>query len=257
MGSFLGSLTSNWPMDEASGHLIDSIGSFDSATILGAPTYNEPTVTIDGVDDAFFWPFGVSSAQFIDVTQDFSLFLYWEVDNQYPGVQRLFFRPENFNATRQGPLFAWLDNTSQKVITARSHNGAGTAQVNMTLPRLLNVGEQAVLIMSYEVSSKTVNAVFQTDQGIDLNGSAVGTNPIGWTSGERYTLGWSNSVFTNMTLNRMGAVNGTYYSISDLQDTAQDVLFPGGSAPTFRNPSKHGIIREPIWNRGKKRFIRD
>jgi hypothetical protein len=255
VSSFLNDLTCKIPFTESSGNFLDQIGGDDLYVKNGNPSYDEPGSTLDGIDDALEWTSSVTPP--VRGVIDYSFYIKFKVTNQHIGEVAPMLNPSTLNATKQGPLLRWDDDGGTNEMRFLSHAAAGTTTVYLGIGRPFNIGETVVAVASYDDNTFDADFTVLSDQGVNVSGSATGTTASGWVL-DKMSIG-VDTIFRywGTQLLEFGAIEGTKRSLADLQDTAQEVLFPGaliGGGP--KNSFRLDPIRELRKNRGKRRSVR-
>lgn len=231
MSSIIPDLTSRFFNNEVSGDSLDSLPAGHDATVSAGATRNGNSITFDGVGEKKDWPFGDTP---FDPSDSHTGYLDLTIDNQYDGSQKYFVAPNDLK-TDESLLVRWRGDGGKRQIDVLTHGSAGLAIVTLLFSRLFNIGERVIILWSYDIATKVLNAVVVSDQGIDESGTNTGTQNPAWTSPNRLQLfqKQDGGDFTNVTLNEDGYIDGTARSIADLQDTAAELL---ASPPVLDNP---------------------
>jgi len=227
--SFLSSLTSQWPFNEASGAILDSIGSKDSAVPEGTPTYNGESVTYDGVDQAHSWG---STVNPMDHAGDVTHYLKWRM---IPDPDGAAVTPidgsESPTAFQQ--VAGWDD--FNKVNHFRPSFGSNT--IDIPAGRVLTNTEIITSMISYNRTTKIFSYVIKSDHPttpFDLSGSfGIGTSPA--VQSLHLGKNKAGTVFGNIEVYEMGADNGTAHSIADMQATVDQIVTPPDGAVLVRD----------------------
>ena len=249
MASFYSSLTHRYDMDEASGQLIDKVGSKDSTTILGAATYNEPSISLDSIDDAFH--FSTANNPFI-MSGDFSGGIVAELQTIENTILATLDLAGNFFQLFAADSVDWL----------QLNMGTGPDANNLVVGRDLALSEKFAWMFSFDFSTGELHCVAKSDHPtlpLDLSGT-ITVAPPSSVGGLYLGRNRTGTNYYEPTYHLMGSEIGTARSIADLQDTADDFLSPpappevpegeeGGRTP-------RGLLgRRGRISRGASRFI--
>lgn len=223
MANRLGDLDHRYNFDEASGQLIDVIGAKDSTGVQGAPTYNQPTISCDTVDDAFNWNVANNPIQ---IGADLAVFQAVKPDEV--GVVSLEW------LTNDGPtnFFQFFHDESAGNYRLRTFIGpnAGLTGPAVTASRPLAVGEFVFIGVAINVTTKEARLVVKSDHPttpLDLTNTITLPNlPAQATTGLGVSRNNANTNFYAATYKFMGTLLGEYLSVQDMQDTIDEIISP-------------------------------
>lgn len=230
MANFIAELTSKFLFDEASGQLIDTIGSYSSVSVIGTPQYDEPGITYDGSTDGHV--FDTDTDRFIIPNGPHVVYMKMKTTDAMVGVNRYLFSTTIRNATQQGPFMRWT-GASQEFLFA-GHLASGSASfLPIDIGRDLNVGETIVIMMSRNNVGALLEAVVLSDGGLDLSGTTTGQGGTMAAGVDAYQImrDGAGVTFTPGQMLEMGMIKNNFKSISDMQETADFILNPN-TAPT-------------------------
>lgn len=229
MASFLNDVTSKYLCKQLSGQMLDefSLHDSDSNNVL---SFNGESFSYDGIGDSTTWSFGNTP---FTPNLDWSGYIDIEIDDDWDGFIAYLITTSLITDNR-GPLIRYRGDSGLKQFDFLSHASAGSALATITFPRLFNIGERVGLTFSYDASAITANIACETDQGLVGSATDTGTVGIGWSSpGEiRFARRHESSIFTQVTLNETGYIDGTVRSLVDCEDTATAILESEGPVDT-------------------------
>jgi len=169
MPVFLGEETHRHDYDEVAAPVLDKVLSVNSTSVNGAPTFNQPTVTTDGADDAI-----VFGNPIFDATADFTFYLMFKILEATDGVSVLI---HDYIDSGSFVQLGWDD--LNKVNSFRFFGGSSSlAQVNLNIGRLPLVTEKFVSMFTWTVATKTMAVNIASDHPTDpisMNGSDTST----------------------------------------------------------------------------------
>lgn len=217
MSDFISLLDHRWDFDEASGAILDKVGSADSAAPQGVPTFNGNSVTYDGVDDAH------SFTNAIDVSGDWTHYIVAKAVEDPDGVVIIYYDGDDSPTT-------FIQNSWDDLNKVNNFRMAvGTVTNDVVAGRLLNQTETTVLFLAYKKDTNNVDFVIKSDDPVapfDLSGFFENTGADPASTILRMARNAVNSKFFNIEVFEMGSIDGTAKSIEDMQDTAANLLFP-------------------------------
>ncbi len=226
MASFLSSVTSKYLFNEAAAPILDTVGSKDITVGGGAPTFNQPGVTVDSVDDYVEW--GVDTASPVRGSINYNFYITIKITTLATGLDRVLMGPSELGANREGPTLRFNDSGFSNTFRLFSHSAAGNGIINLALGRAPNIGETFVLLGSNDRAGKVLNFVVRSDQGINLSGTATPTQDPGWQVTTQMFLNTITvaSIFYGMELLEVGVEESPSptATIPDLQATADELL---------------------------------
>lgn len=203
-----------WKFNESSGQMVDTIGSKNSTTISGAPTYNGGSdgVSFDSVDDDAQWD--EDNAPFV-WTDDFTHWFQFKLTGSINGVARFFHVPD---VAGKSMYLYWDDlNVTNKF---RFSDGIATT-ITIDANREPDPTEKVSFGFSWVNATKTIKWVLKSDaesSPFDLSGTQVLTL-VPAASGQKINSNQGGTVFTGLTGHNMATIDGEAASIVDIQDT--------------------------------------
>lgn len=233
MPSFISELTSRYLMNESSGVMVDTIGSKDSDSPAGSPTYNpsapRPFIRLDGAVDSFGFTSGNSP---LDHSGDLTFHFLYSFPTDPDGVNTIPIDGSSSPTTFQ-QLARWDDlNVTNKFRFAWGNVAGGALDIDAG--RLILADEIIANIISYDRTSNDFKYVIKSDHAttpLNLSGTvAIGTDPA--VQSMFIGRNKAGSFFTEMDMYDMGNISGTAKSIADMQDTADALLNPTVETPS-------------------------
>lgn len=235
---FDGELTSLFNFDEVSGAIQDSeAGAHHFASQAGG-TFNGNSITYDGINDSSTSDTrDGTNGVLIDATGDYTLYMNLITLSTLGAVFERWFKPVLLSGTRQGPVIQLSFGTSIGQFDLHNHAAAGAAGVTVDIGRDVNINEEFLVIISYQASTKTIVGVLRSMDGVDESGSNTGTTTPGFGAADSYILFNNAGSFSNVECKEMGAIDGTFKTLLQIQQAAEAWVNPsaggdgGGALP--------------------------
>jgi len=226
---FNGELTSLYPMNESSGGFIDAIGGHDWVSNANA-VFNGNSITYNGVNAiAISDTRDSTNGVFIDILQDHTVYMHLKTLSQVGAISERWFRPRFFGPDAEGPFVNLAFGVELGKYQVQSPGFGDFPNVDLKLTRDVNANEEFLLIFSYKRSAKQMVAVLRSFDGINVFGSDTGTVVPGFEFDDSYLL-FDNSPgvnLSNVELFEMGAIDGTFKTLSQIRAAAEGFINPG------------------------------
>jgi len=232
-------VTSFFLQEESSGPMLDARSDKDFESTFGS-TLTGTSRILDGINDYERSQSKVSGKIPLTVAADW--LIYMHVITPAPsgtGEQKIWFGASESTPTKQGPAILPRSNIQVGQFNMRSHSGGGNAGVILQCGRDFIAGEEVMVVLTYDISAKVVNAHLRSKDGtgfsgLNFAGTATGTIDPDMNNTDKYYIGTSISLsqFANIEVLEWGVVQGKFFTQTEIADELEAWFLSGGTDTT-------------------------
>lgn len=238
MASVLGSEDHKFFFKDTSFPITDLVGSADSTSQNGDSSYEGPGegngVVEDGVDDADIWS---AANKPVDFDGDWTMYFKMNLLDSLDGLTQAFVgRPSG-----TGLSILWDDLGSPASRINAFAFSAGGSLARLPLGEEPSATDIIGIAVSFAHTGNLLNIAIRSSTGTNVSLEA-GT--VSGTSGGAFSIGDDGlqSSFFNARFLRMGSINGTAHSVTDLEDTVLDLMTSDESVVTVSGYTDQSLL---------------
>jgi hypothetical protein len=209
-----GNESHRYDFDESALPVLDKVGSNNSTSVGGTPTFNGNSMSTDGVNDRVSWN---AANQMWTTNTDYSGYMAFKYLDTPSADNEQFVGP---SPNGLGTVLLWSGTPKELGYDA---NNTGATRAKAILPRLLTNTETIVVAFSRNNSTREIHIVVKSSGGLNVTATVTETGTAPADLGQVVGANGPLSGFTAVEVFQMGGFTATY-SVADLQDTAASVL---------------------------------